>query len=70
MNTLPEIINKEINTLPLTSQKEVLDFVLFLKKRINIETDSDYLSKNPEIKQAIIDGLNTPLDECSEELDW
>jgi hypothetical protein len=70
MNTLPEIINKEINTLPLTSQKEVLDFVLFLKKRIKIEADSDYLSKNPEIKQAIIDGLNTPLDECSEHLDW
>jgi hypothetical protein len=70
MNTLPEIINKEINTLPLTSQKEVLDFVLFLKKRINIETASVYLSKNPEIKQAIIDGLNTPLNECSEQLDW
>jgi hypothetical protein len=70
MNTLPELINKEIYKLPLTSQKEVLDFVLFLKKRINIETDSDYLSKNPEIKQAIIDGLNTPLDECSESLDW
>ena len=70
MNTLPEIINKEINTLPLTSQKEVLDFVLFLKKRINIETDNDYLSKNADIKQAIIDGLNTPLDECSEQLDW
>ena len=70
MNTLPELINKEIYKLPLTSQKEVLDFVLFLKKRINIETDSDYLSKNPEIKQAIIDGLNTPLDECSEQLDW
>jgi len=70
MNTLPEIISKEINTLPLTSQKEVLDFVLFLKKRIKIEADSDYLSKNPEIKQAIIDGLNTPLDECSEHLDW
>jgi len=69
MNTLPEIINKEINTMPLTSQKEVLDFVLFLKKRINIETDNDYLSKNPEIKQVIIDGLNTPLDECSERLD-
>jgi hypothetical protein len=70
MNTLPELINKEIDKLPLTSQKEVLDFVLFLKKRIKIETDSDYLSKNPEIKQAIIDGLNTPLDECSKQLDW
>ena len=70
MNTLQEKINQEINKLPLTSQKEVLDFVLFLKKRINIESDSDYLSKNPDIKQAIIDGLNTPLDECSEQLDW
>jgi hypothetical protein len=70
MNTLQEKINQEIIKLPLTSQKEVLDFVLFLKKRINIETDSDYLSKNPEIKQAIIDGLNTPLNECSEQLDW
>ena len=70
MNTLQEKINQEINKLPLTSQKEVLDFVLFLKKRINIESDSDYLSKNPDIKQAIIDGLHIPLDECSEHLDW
>jgi len=70
MNTLQEKINREINTLPLTSQKEVLDFVLFLKKDFNKETDNDYLSKNPEIKQAIIDGLKTPLDECSDQLDW
>jgi len=70
MNTLPEIINQEINTLPLLSQKEVLDFVLFLKNRVNRQTDTDYLSKNAEIKQSIIDGLNTPLDECSEQLDW
>jgi hypothetical protein len=65
-----ETIYQEINTLPMMSQKEVLDFVLFLKNRINIETDHDYLSKNADIKQAIIDGLNTPLDDCSTELDW
>jgi hypothetical protein len=70
MNTLQEKIHQEINTLPLTSQKEVLDFVLFLKNTINTESDSDYLSKNPKIKQEIIDGLNTPLDECSDHLDW
>lgn len=70
MNTLPEINNREINTLPLLSQKEVLDFVLFLKNRVNSQTDTDFLSKNTEIKQSIIDGLNTPLDECSEQLDW
>lgn len=70
MNTLPEIINSEINTLPLVSQKEVLDFVLFLKNRISTESDTEYLSKNADIKQAIIEGLNTPLNECSEQLDW
>jgi hypothetical protein len=66
MNTLQEKINLEINTLPLIIQKEVLDFVLFLKKGINTENDSNFLSKNQAIKQAIIDGLNTPLNECSE----
>ena len=70
MNTLQEKITQEINSLPLSSQKEVFDFVLFLKNKVNTETDSDYLSKNADIKQAIIDGLNTPLDECSEQLDW
>jgi hypothetical protein len=70
MNTLPDIINQEINTLPLISQKEVLDFVLFLKNRISTQTDTDYLSNNADSKQAIIDGLNTPLDQCSESLDW
>jgi spore coat protein CotF len=70
MNSLQEKINQEINALPLNSQKEVLDFVLFLKKVVNTETDSDYLSKNPDIKQAIIDGLNTPINECSDQLDW
>jgi hypothetical protein len=70
MNTLPDIINQEINTLPLMLQKEVLDFVLFLKNRISTQTDTDYLSNNADSKQAIIDGLNTPLDQCSESLDW
>ena len=70
MSHLQQVINEELNTLPLISQKEVLDFILFLKKTANTETDSDYLSKNALIKQAIIEGLNTPLSECSEQLDW
>lgn len=70
MNTLQEKINREINTLPLSVQKEVLDFVLFLKRESGMENDADYLSKSPEIKQAVIDGLNTPLSECSDQLDW
>lgn len=67
---LQQVLSNEINTLPLMSQKEVLDFVLFLKKRISVENDHDYLSKNAEIKQTIVDGLNTPLEECSTGLDW
>ncbi|MBZ4202845.1 MAG: hypothetical protein LAC70_06905 [Methylovulum sp.] len=70
MNTLPDLINQEINTLPLLSQKEVLDFVLFLKNRLSTQTDTDYLSNNADSKQAIINGLNTPLNQCSETLDW
>lgn len=70
MNSLQQVINQEVNTLPLISQKEVLDFILFLKKTTHAESDSDYLEKNPQLKQAIIEGLNTPLNECSEQLDW
>lgn len=70
MNTLQQTLSEEINSLPLMSQKEVLDFVLFLKNRMTAESDNNYLSKNPDSKQAIIDGLNTPLSECSEQLDW
>jgi hypothetical protein len=33
MNTLQQVINQELNMLPLISQKEVLDFILFLKKK-------------------------------------
>ena len=70
MQTLLEKINQEINSLPLISQKEVLDFVLFIKQTRIKESDTDYLAKNPEIKQAIIDGLNTPIEECTDKLDW
>lgn len=70
MSSLQQALTNEINTLPLVSQKEVLDFVLFLKKQMTYETDNNYLSGDPAIKQAIIAGLNTPIDECSTELDW
>jgi hypothetical protein len=70
MNSLQDKIHREVDALPLNYQKEVLDFVLFIKNAIGSESDSDYLSKDSKIKQAIIDGLNTPLDACSDSLDW
>jgi hypothetical protein len=63
-------ITNEINSLPLQYQKEVFDFILFLKSKIKEETDTDYLSKDPEIKQSIINGLNTPLNECFKKVNW
>ena len=69
MNTLQERIQDEINELPINLQKEVFDFILFIKKK-NTESDNDFLSKNADAKQAIIEGLNTPLEQCSEYVDW
>jgi hypothetical protein len=61
----------EVKKLGLLSQKEVLDFVLFLKNRISTQTDTDYLTNNVDSKQAIIDGLPpSPLAQCSESLNW
>lgn len=70
MNSLQEKIQSEINNLPINSQKEVFDYILFIKHKIHSETDNDFLSNNADIKQAIIEGLNTPLEQCSEQLDW
>jgi len=70
MNALQDRIYQEVDKLPLISQKEVLDFILFIQQKINTESDNDYLSKNPDIKNAIIDGLNKSLNECSTQLDW
>ncbi len=69
MTTLQSKIQEEMDVLPLSYQKEILDFVLFLKEKAKLESDTEYLSKNTSIKQAIIEGLNTPLSECSEHLD-
>lgn len=69
MNTLQERIQDEINELPINLQKEVFDFILFIKNK-HTESDNDFLSKNADAKQAIIEGLNTPIEQCSEYVDW
>jgi len=65
-----DIINSEINSLPLEYQKEVLDFVRFLKNKVKEESSSDNYLDNPEFIKAVKDGLNTPLENCSKELNW
>ncbi|MDX1919074.1 MAG: DUF2281 domain-containing protein [Candidatus Caenarcaniphilales bacterium] len=69
---LSDEILAELQTLPEEYQREVLDFALFLKSKIfpSANEDTEYLSKNQNIKQSIIDGMNTPLEQCSKELNW
>ena len=62
---LSDEIKIQIEMLPPSYQQEVFDFVLFLRSRAS---DTGDLSKQD--RQAIIDGLNTPLDACTQELDW
>ncbi len=67
---LSDKIRLEIDSLPLIYQEEVFNFILFLKDKVNKKTDTEYLTENSKIKQTIIDGLNTPLAECSKDINW
>lgn len=33
-------------------------------------TDQEYIENNPKLKQKIIDGLNTPIAECTKDEEW
>jgi len=63
-------IEKEINSLPAQSLEKVLDFILFLKKEQN--TDTEYLSSIKGMKESIINSSKEPLDESVslEDIGW
>ncbi len=70
MSTLSLKIEEEVKNLPPRYLKEVLDFIDFVKQKAKKESDTEYLSKNPKLKKSIVEGLKTPLTECSDKLDW
>lgn len=35
-----------------------------------VTTGQEYIENNSDLKQKIIDGLNTPLKECTEDEEW
>lgn len=70
MTQLTAKIVQEIKDLPPVYLKEVLDFIEFLKEKAKEESDTEYLSKNETLKKSIIEGLKTPVSECSDKLDW
>ena len=63
-------IYDELSVLPLVTQKEVLDFILFLKEKMKTQNDTDFLSLDAQNKQDLMDGLKMPLSECSKKIEW
>ena len=41
-----------------------------LKEDLQAIKETLYLLSIPEMRESIIEGMKTPLEECSEELDW
>jgi prevent-host-death family protein len=52
----------------ITSQKG--DCVLISKKEWDSIQETIYLMSNPKTRKDILDGINTPLSECVDELPW
>jgi len=44
--------------------------VMISEEDYNAIQETFYLSSNPALKASIIDGLNTPPEECSENIEW
>ena len=44
--------------------------VMMSEEDYNAIQETFYLSSNPAIKASIVDGLNTPPEECSEHIEW
>ena len=44
--------------------------VMMSEEDYNAIQETFYLSSNPILKASIIDGLNTPLEECNDKIEW
>ena len=44
--------------------------VMISEEDYNAIQETFYLSSNPALKASIIEGLNTPLEECSDKVEW
>ena len=65
-----ELLKAEIEMLPENILDKVIEFVKFQKFLEGLyDNDTDYLSSIPRMKESIIEGMNTPLSECSKELE-
>lgn len=65
-----EIIKFQIDHLPEAIVSKILEFIQFQKFANGLfDNDTEYLSSMPEVKKSIIEGMNTPISECSRDLE-
>ena len=55
---------------PLLITSKTGNCVLISEAEWNSVVETAYVMSNPKIRDDIIEGLKTPLDECSETLPW
>ena len=64
-------IRSEIENLPEETLAKVLEFISFQKFAGDLyESDQEYLSSIPGMKESIKKGIETPIDECEEVIGW
>ncbi|MDR0857503.1 MAG: hypothetical protein LBN97_00540 [Oscillospiraceae bacterium] len=65
-----EYLKKQIDTVPMELVNQVRTFLAFQMNKLGMfENDTDYLNAVPGMAEKIVEGLNTPLSECFEDLE-
>ncbi len=59
-----------INSEPIQITSKRGNAILISSDDWNAIQETLYLISVPELKNSIIEGLNTPLDECLEDIEW
>jgi hypothetical protein len=57
MNAITKQFVEELENLPEVMQVEVLDFVQFLKAKMDKQDTTEYLLSNPTNKQRLLDSI-------------
>ena len=61
---LRDYAKSQIDTLPDKAIEKIVDFISFQRFSLGYEDDTEYLMSVPTMKEKILEGLNTPIDEC------
>jgi len=65
-----EAISNDIKVLNPVYQKEVFDYIQYLKEKQKKGDDTEYLNSIPGMTESILEEDARPLSEYSNEIDW